>query len=457
MATILSNSFYKKPYIMKLSKFTHLFSREGRYFLYSALSNAFAELNENLYNYLYHEKHFTNIQVNESDRAQVKENYTPNPEEVQILREMKAIEVDDDYEIERIRFSYYASRFNPRILSLTINPTLACNFRCKYCFEKDHRNEYMTEAIEESIATFVKNNTFSKMLSVTWFGGEPLLAYNTMQRLTSKLINLKTEYDAGIITNGYLLNRNVCRGLVEMKISRMQITIDGNELTHNSRRFLSNGGGTFKQIINNIDIAQTETPEIRICIRVNVDTSNSYQFVEVYEYFKNKQYPNLDVTPGYVVDLKESGTNSFCMMDDAKVSQFLMELAEQHGIYNGDFYPHGRGGICGACKPSSVVIGPRGELYRCWNDVGCRDREYGSIEDGITNHKVLYEYLGAEDQFADRKCLECILLPVCSGGCPYHRIMSRKKGTEYSACPLIKSDLDNYLWMHYCQKVKQNQ
>lgn len=434
---------------MKLSKYAHLFCREGKFFLYSSLSNAFAELSGELYRCLSSASGQGSI-----DAGGV---YTPNSEELEVLRQMKAIDVDDAYEVEKIRFSHYAQRFNPNTLSLTINPTLACNFRCKYCFEKEHRNEFMTEEVEDKIVNYVKQHTSSKFLNITWFGGEPLLAFDTMRSLTSKLIDLKPGYDAGIITNGYLLSREVCRGLVDMKVSRMQITIDGNEATHNQRRFLSNGGGTFRKILDNLEIAQTVTPEIRICIRVNVDAENSGEFVDVYNYFKEKQYPNLDVTPGFVVDINESGTNSFCMMDDAKVRKFLIELTEKHGIYNGDFYPGGRGGTCGACKPSSAVIGPRGELYRCWNDVGCKDREYGSIDGKIYNPKVLYEYLGAEDQFADSKCLECKLLPVCSGGCPYHRIMSRKKGTEYSSCPLIKSNLDDYLWMHYSNKKKQTE
>ena len=436
---------------MRLSRFAHLFSREGQYFLYSALSNSFAELSEELYKYIC-KKEMTDSNIGHTD---MKVGYIPEKEELNVLKQMKAIDVDDDYELERIRFSHYAHRFNPQTLSLTINPTLACNFRCKYCFEKDHRNEFMTEETENRIVDYVRNHTSSRGLSVTWFGGEPLLAYRTIRRLTAKLIDLKPEYDAGIITNGYLLSKEICRGLVDMKISRMQITIDGNESTHNSRRFLKNGGGTFRQILNNVEIAQTIAPEIHICIRVNVDSANSDEFVDVYKYFKKKQYPNLDVTPGYVVDINESGTNSFCMMDEAKVRQFLLDLSEKHGIYNNDFYPQGRGGICGACKPSSVVVGPRGELYRCWNDVGCRDREYGDIQGNIYNPKVLYEYLGSEDQFADSKCRECKLLPVCSGGCPYHRIMSRKKGSDYSSCPLIKTDLDYYLWMHYCHKKSQ--
>ncbi len=61
--------------------------------------------------------------------------------------------VDDELdELELIRFKMLESRFNRNLLSLTIAPTSACNFRCIYCYEKNSLQEvYMDESIIESI------------------------------------------------------------------------------------------------------------------------------------------------------------------------------------------------------------------------------------------------------------------------------------------------------------------
>lgn len=428
-----------------------MFEREGKNFLYASLTNGFVELSQEIYDFL---RKSVSDEVNDElcSGGKCVESVI-DEEDIATLRRLKAVDVDDDLELEKIRFRHYSSLFNPMVLTLTINPTLSCNFRCKYCFEKDHRNEFMTEDVENDIVSFVKSHNSSKLLDVTWFGGEPLLAFNTICHLSERLIPIKERYNAGMITNGYLLTPEICREMKNLKISRMQITVDGNENTHNKRRFIKGGAGTYKRIIENIDMSQRVAPEVRICVRVNVDLENADEFIDVYKYFERMHYPNVVVTPGFVVDIDKSGTSMFCAMDDASTKQFLVRLSKEHGVYNNDFYPHGRTGTCGACRTSALVIGPKGELYRCWNDVGNKDREYGTIKGEITNEKVLYQYLGAPDQFSDQECLKCKLLPVCSGGCPYHRIMSHAKGTKYNSCPLVKSNLDDFLWMHYCEKT----
>ena len=52
--------------------------------------------------------------------------------------------VDDELdELELIRFKMLESRFNRNLLSLTIAPTSACNFRCIYCYEKNHYKKFI--------------------------------------------------------------------------------------------------------------------------------------------------------------------------------------------------------------------------------------------------------------------------------------------------------------------------
>ena len=78
-------------------------------------------------------------------------------------------------------------------LLLTISPTECCNFRCKYCYES-HANAMMMEKTKNNIISYIKNNIhkFTK-LDVSWFGGEPLLAIDTIIDLSNDFISSTEE------------------------------------------------------------------------------------------------------------------------------------------------------------------------------------------------------------------------------------------------------------------------
>jgi uncharacterized protein len=85
-----------------------------------------------------------------------------------------------------------------------------------------------------------------------WYGGEPLLAIDTIDYLTQEFLKLcgdKVKYTAAMVTNGYNLNKDNVNRLKKLKVKRVQITIDGPKIIHDERRKLSNGKGSFDKII----------------------------------------------------------------------------------------------------------------------------------------------------------------------------------------------------------------
>lgn len=162
--------------------------------------------------------------------------------------------IDDNFdELNYIKFNLLSSRYNNRSLGLTLAPTLDCNFDCVYCYEKEHSEKfYMNGDVEDRIVDFVRTKAKeSDRLDVSWYGGEPLLAYKTIDRLTSEFLKIADEYNlqysSYIITNGYLLSENMAKKLSEWKIQGMQITIDGDKKNHDSKRFLKNGGSNLRK------------------------------------------------------------------------------------------------------------------------------------------------------------------------------------------------------------------
>lgn len=108
--------------------------------------------------------------------------------------------------------------------------------------------------------------------------------------------------------------------------------------------------------------------------------------------------------------------------------------------------------ICSANTRNSYVIGPQGELYKCWEDVGRQEMIIGSIhdDDPITNRELVALYSVGTDPYRDAECLECAVLPICGGGCANRRLRVKhfnEKGLEY--CSLYKENLIAYLIEYY--------
>jgi len=98
------------------------------------------------------------------------------------------------------------------------------------------------------------------------------------------------------------------------------------------------------------------------------------------------------------------------------------------------------------------MIGPSGEIYKCWNDVGNSEKIVAFINQSkITNMSLLSKYMVGTSCFEDEKCKDCFFLPICSGGCAWYRMRNLFEKGEYNICSLHKESavLDRCLENHY--------
>lgn len=428
---------------MKWSKYNYFFETESVFLLYNSLTNSFAELEEETYKELVRMKELNQLPV---DDAELEEQ----------LVSMKVLVEDDRDEINRIKYQAQYRRFNNKHLGLTINPTLHCNFACPYCFEEGHAKVYMTNEVEDSLVQYIEKRKEVESLHVTWFGGEPLLAFDRIVSLTGKMRALGLRYNAGMITNGYLLTKNVIEQLPSLAIGSIQITLDGLAPVHNRRRRLVSGKGSFDRIMENIDRLRQLNSEIQLSIRVNIDAENKDDFVKIYDLFKQKNYPRTYVSPAFVDDISGCKVDDCVLFDPQSQARYLVEMKKKYGLDFSHFYPSFNRSECPVRNPNYLVIGPSGEIYKCWNDVGNSARIVGYLDEKKpANMKWLLRYLTGADPFEDEKCRSCLLLPVCSGGCPYSRLQNEYEGKSINTCGYFKDNMKEFLTLHYEKKLKE--
>ena len=72
-------------------------------------------------------------------------------------------------------------------LDVIVMPNMNCNFACPYCYE-DHQKSAMTVEVEQRLINWLeKMIPRFKVVLISWFGGEPLLSYETVIKVQEKL------------------------------------------------------------------------------------------------------------------------------------------------------------------------------------------------------------------------------------------------------------------------------
>lgn len=405
---------------MKVSKYNRILKVDNKDIVFNSLSCALAEIDESFYTII---DNIRNINYDKLDDK--------NKELVDNMLEGNFIVHDDVDEYKNIKYRNLSAKFSNGVLSLTIAPTLDCNFACPYCYENAKKG-FMDIETQNAIVSMVKDSLdHIKVLDISWYGGEPLLAKDIIINMSNKMIKLSEEhnieYKASMITNGYLLNEKLIQELIKLKVYNYQITIDGPPEIHNERRRARGEKiDTFNKILHNVKLLNKM--KANPSIRVNVDNSNVKYINDLLDILEENNLKDLNVNFGHVrMDSKVCESIIGCMQNEefAKFDFKYNKILEERGFNSktGLYYPKLKSNYCCADSTSSYVIDPDGYMYKCWNEVGepkysiGNVRDTKNISDKMYNNNVNYILWSP---FEIEKCKECFLLPICMGGCPYN-------------------------------------
>lgn len=309
----------------------------------------------------------------------------------------------------------------------------------------------MSESTEAAIVKFVKSNPNLKRLSVVWYGGEPLVNYPSIKRLSEAFLDMGIDYSAKMVCNGYLLNNVIANEIERLKINNIQITLDGTPKIHDKRRPLLGGGPTYYRIVDNLKYLLSVNNTVTIDIRSNIDRRNMNGYHQFHEEFR-KEIPEGRITlyPGFVSDL----LSDECVSAEDNISeggykaQFALDIFYRYGIEIKAFLPKLRRHSCVASKYFAFVIGPEGEIYKCWRMVGNKEQTIGNVRDGLDMAKFSRYIVGA-DYTRDKKCLDCEFITLCGGGCPLVRLRNKEEGLKLNHCCPEKTHMEKLMEMRY--------
>lgn len=184
------------------------------------------------------------------------------------MKESGFIVDDDTDELDWVKTKFEALRNGDQYF-LMVLPTYQCNLRCWYCIQ-DHEDLFMDDEVLERTKRLIERRMSDdsiKSLHLSWFGGEPLLAYDKVCRLTAFAQEYaKTHgktFTCAITTNATLLNEERVERLRELGVSHYQITIDGDRVTHDSVKKLGSASAYDRTLDNVNRIARHTSVSLR--------------------------------------------------------------------------------------------------------------------------------------------------------------------------------------------------
>ncbi len=427
---------------MKWSKYNFMFKAKSGdfYLLYNTMSNVFLKLDNSIASLLLkiRDEQLSEDDLDEELRKEILDNNI-------LVR-------DDNIELAKFKLLKQYNRMNDDVLSLTIAPTMACNLHCSYCFEQSHPSVFMKDDVEDAIIAFIKGLRDVKYIHISWFGGEPLLYFDRIVSLTNRIKSIQTVkgYEAEIITNGVNMSADKASTLENLNIKTVHVTIDGLESIHNERRGGDNHVNTFKKIISGLDLL-SKYGNISKTIRVNIDKTNSEQFVKVFNFIRNR-YAGLNFNT-YIGFIKESyGSGNSCKgcFSNSEQGMYVLNAYKKLGMPSPSLLMTRYNYECIARQRNSFLIGPLGGIYKCWTDLGNPGMCLGNVKElSNISMDLLAEYMVGADPFEDAKCKDCNLLPFCGGGCPHSRIMNLFHGTKNNNCHFAKGHMEELLETYY--------
>lgn len=332
---------------------------------------------------------------------------------------------------------------------MCIAPTMACNLACTYCYEAGyHSSQTMRSDVEEALIDLVRRELRLKPrpVSVSWYGGEPLLVPDRVTRISRAFRDMadeaKVTYWASMVTNGTLLSQDLVNELIELRVRSMQITVDGPRRIHDARRRYASGiGSTYDVIMHNL--ATIDFGPIAVSVRCNIDKTNTGEWKELVREIHSLGLTKFWVYPGLVLawggfcsDASQCLTNQEFLPVKWEFEAFSKTLGFKAG-HN----PSPRAHYCGADSTYGFTLGPDGSIYRCWNHIGDKSRAVGNILLSHSNPSPILDWV-TYDPTKDEQCRDCDILPICLGGCP-EKASYQASGTR--ACDLWRLELEHAL------------
>lgn len=356
------------------------------------------------------------------------------------------------------------------IKALCLNVAHDCNMRCKYCFASkggyNGKRELMSKEIGKKAVDFLINHSGDfEILEIDFFGGEPLLAIDTIREVVAYAQDMEEKYGKKInftvTTNAMGLNDETIEFFHE-NMKNIVLSLDGRKEVNDNIRVKSNGMGTYDNVIDNIKkvvkLRHRDNKEYYVrgtFTRHNLDFSKDVFHLADLGFREISIEPVVGKEGSYL--LKEKYLPELYKQYEEIAREYISRKRNNQNPFN--FYHfnlniyHGpcafkRLSACGA-GVEYIAITPKGDIYPCHQYVGLEEYKMGNVL-GDTFDKNIAQKFKDTHIFNKEDCQKCWAKFFCSGGCNANNyIINGSENKPYKlTCKLQRKRIEYAIYLN---------
>ena len=318
------------------------------------------------------------------------------------------------------------------VKALCLHVSHDCNLRCRYCFASTgdfgtgHRMTMDFDTAKRAIDWVVAKSGHRRNIEVDFFGGEPLMAMDTVKRTVEYARSLEKEHDKcfrfTITTNGVLLSDENIE-YINREMSNVVLSLDGRPSVNDYMRPTINGKGSYDVIVPKFQklVAGRGTKDYYVR---GTFTRENLDFSEDVMHLASLGFRHVSVEPasGPLDDpfaIKEEDLPAV----EAEYEKLAQQLIGRKDINFFHFNVDLKQGPCvikrlrgcgAGCE--YVAITPDGDIYPCHQFVGKEEYRLGSVYDGSFDQELSGRF-AQQNVYTRPACRSCWARFYCSGGC----------------------------------------